>query len=153
MTKFDFKMQLEVGQNGENLLMEVYPHKLTVHEGRDGDFIDSKGRKIELKTDTYDMNKTPNFFIERFSDYHRKTPGSVWQAYEHGCDIFIYMFVRNSTYFKCSDLEGLLGKLNKYYEDNPSLIFVKNRGWVTAGMKVPRELVAEYFETYVWGDE
>lgn len=151
--QFGFKEQLEVGQNGENIFVERYPYKLTVHPGRDGDFIDSKGRKIELKTDTYCMSKTPNFFIERYSDVHKKSPGSLWQAHEHGCDIFVYMFIKNNTYFIIKDIPAALQILDDYYESNPSLVYVKNRGWVTGGLKVPRELLKDVYSEYHWGDD
>ena len=153
--KFDFKKQLEIGQQGEHIFMERYPHKLTIHPGYDGDFIDSKGRKIELKTDQWCMDtETSNFFIERYSDFWKKTPGSFWQAYEHGCDIFCYMFVRNDTYFKFTNIEAVLEVLNKHIEDTKGrFIMIKNKGWQTAGFTIPREKLEDYYEVYTWKEE
>lgn len=148
--KWDFKEQLEVGQAGEADFMEAYPHKLKVHPERDGDFVDSRGRKIELKTDTYCMTKTPNFFIERYSDFHKETPGSAWQALGHGCDIFVYMFIKNQTYFKFNDVPKLVERLDELLGERPGYVFIKNRGWITAGCKVKREDLEDLYEEYSW---
>ncbi len=155
MTKqFNFKTQLEVGQAGEAEFMERYPHKLQVHPDRDGDFVDSKGRKLELKTDTYDMRKTPNFFIERWSVLDKEKPGSLWQAHEHGCQIFCYYFVTNKTYFKIDNIPSAIQKVEKWIEETkPSLVYVKNRGYITAGYKVPRSVLAGLTTEYHWEDE
>lgn len=147
MTKFDFREQLQVGQQGEQDFLEHYPEELTIHPGYDGDFILPCGGKLELKTDTYSMAKTSNFFIERWSDFHRKKPGFVWQAREHGCTRLCYYFVRDSTYFEFRDLEALQKRLEELTE-GMSYIMVKNKGWLTVGYKVPRAALEDLYEEW-----
>lgn len=144
---FDFNEQLKVGSRGEEIFLERYPNKLSIYPGRDGDFITEDGKKIELKTDTYNMNKTSNFFIERYSDIDKKSPGSVWQASEHGCDIFCYMFVRHNTWFQFNDIPKLITRLEDL-TSNMGLIYIKNRCWITGGYKIPREELSDLYEIY-----
>lgn len=145
---FDFKEQLQCGERGEELFLEHYPKRLRIHPDRDGDFIEEhSGRKIELKTDTYNINKSPNFFIERWSDVHREKPGGPWQALEHGCDIFCYMFVRHNIYFQFNDLPALVEKLEDL-TGSKGLIYIKNGRWITAGHKVPRRDLEELYDVY-----
>jgi len=145
---WDFKEQLKCGERGEELFMANYPKQLTIYPGRDGDFIEkNSGKKIELKTDTYNMNKSSNFFIERYSSVYDKTPGSVWQARDHGCEVFCYMFVRHNTWFQFNDLDKLINRLEEL-TTGKGLIYIKNRGWVTGGYKVPRSSLSDLYE--VW---
>ena len=153
MIQFGFKQQLEVGQAGEAEFLERYPAKLTIHPDRDGDFIHPDGRKLELKTDTYSMQKTPNFFIERWSVLHQQKPGSLWQALEHGCSIFCYYFVRDNTYFQITNLPAAIELIENYItEQKPGMIHVKNRGYITGGYKIPRVLLEGLTEEFHWDD-
>jgi len=145
---WSFKEQLVVGDRGQELFLQHYPKQLDIHPGRDGDFIErNSGKKIELKTDTYNMEKTPNFFIERYSDVDKKSPGSVWQARAHGCEIFCYMFVRHNIWFQFNDLEKLEDRLNSLTEGK-GLIYIKNRGWVTGGITIPRNALSDLYNIY-----
>lgn len=148
MSSFDFNIQLTVGSRGEELFLERYPSELIVHPEHAYDFDCVKtGAKIELKTDTYDINKTDNFFIERYSDVHKKSPGGVWQSYEKGVTIFCYYFVRNNIWFQFNDLPKLITRLNDLTA-NQGMIYIKNKGWVTAGFKVNRDDLSDLFD--VW---
>lgn len=144
---FDFQTQLKVGNRGEELFLEYYPEKITIWPDRDGDFITMSGQKIELKTDTYNMNKTDNFFIERYSDFEKKSPGSIWQAHEHGCEIFVYYFVRHNTWFVFKDLPKLIKVLEESH-GHKGFILIKNKGWRTAGWTVPRDSLKDLYERY-----
>jgi len=144
---FDFQEQLKVGTRGEELLLEYYPEKLKIWEGRDGDFITESGIKIELKADSYNMDKTPNMFIEKYSDFDKKTPGSIWQAAGHGCKRFIYYFVRHNTWFECNDIPGLCKFIDDTY-GHKGFILIKNKGWRTAGWAIPRTNLMPFFKEY-----
>lgn len=146
---FDFQEQLKAGSRGEELFLEYYPEKLDIWPGRDGDFITSDGVKIELKSDTYNMDKTANFFIERYSDFEKKSPGSIWQAEGHGCTRFVYYFVRHNTWFECRDLPGLMQFIETNY-GHKGFILIKNKGWRTAGWAIPREALKAYFTEYTF---
>ncbi len=140
---FDFKAQLEVGSRGEELFLEHYPRRLEVYEGREYDFtVKCNKHKLELKTDTYNINKTVNFFFERYSDVHLKTPGGPWRAHKDNVDIFCYYFVRHNTWFEFRDIPALIKRLDEVINKN-QLIFIKNKGWITGGYKVPREKIID----------
>jgi hypothetical protein len=145
---WDFKGQLAVGNRGEELFLERYPRKLEIFSGREYDFtVKSSREKIELKTDTYNMDKSDNFFLERYSDVHRKTPGGPWRAYKDKIDIFCYMFVRHNIWFEFRDLPALIERLDDLTKKQ-GLIYIKNKGWVTGGYKVPRDSLSDLFD--VW---
>lgn len=150
MTKtFDFKTQLAVGDRGQELFMEYYPEAISIWPEHDGDFITKSGQKIELKTDTYNMDKTDNFFIERYSDLNKKSPGSVWQAHGHGCEIFVYYFVRHDTWFIFRDLPKLIERLESL-TNGKGLVYIKNRAWTTAGYKVKRKDLEDLYEQFTF---
>ena len=145
---WDFKKQLGVGDRGEELFLERYPRKLEIFSGREYDFTLKNSReKLELKTDTYNIKKSPNFFFERYSDVHRKTPGGPWRAHRDEIDIFCYMFVRHNIWFEFRNLPELVARL-EVLTKKQGLIYIKNRGWVTGGFKVKRDDLIDLFS--VW---
>lgn len=135
---WDMQTQLKKGKTGEEWLLANWPCPLRRHElARGPDFVDAKKRIIELKTDSYLMADTSNFFIERWSSQEAQTPGSVWQAIGKGCTTFVYLFIKDQVYFRFDDLPALARELD-------SLILglkpfpVRNRGWTTVGFRVAR---------------
>lgn len=147
---WSFSEQLQVGSRGEEIFMANYPKKIKVYPDRDGDFIEvNSKRKIELKTDTYNIEKTPNFFIERYSVYYPDNleackPGGPWQAQGHGCDIFCYMFVRHNIWFQFNNLPALVDRLNNLTE-KMGIIYIKNHGYITTGYRVPRDSLKDLY--------
>lgn len=142
----NFNDSLKKGKLGERWLFENWPHPgLEVLDGRKSDFIDIRtGKKLELKTDSYNMYNTPNFFIEMWSDVDKLKPGGPNQALLHGSDIWVYLFINNNTYF-IFDTQ----KLVDYIKENShkyTVVTVNNRSWTTTGYKVPREDVAHLYE-------
>ena len=53
-------------------------------------------KKLELKTDTYLMEDTENFFME--TESHGK-PGGPWRALGDGIDFFVYYYIKNNSFF------------------------------------------------------
>lgn len=146
--RWDFKEQLQLGDRGEQLFLERYPRKLEIFPGREYDFtVKSSREKLELKTDSYNMDKSDNFFFERFSDVARETPGGPWRAAKDSVDIFCYYFVRHNLWFEFRDLPALTKKLDEMTKKQ-GLVYIKNRGWTTAGYKVNRESLSEFYS--VW---
>jgi hypothetical protein len=95
---FAFKAQLRAGQIGETLFEHAHRDNLVKLDGFEGDFLNkATGQKLELKTDFYSMDATPNFFIERFSNVQTGTPGGPWQAKKHGADLFVYFYIPSLT--------------------------------------------------------
>jgi hypothetical protein len=146
--KWNFQVQLEFGNRGEELFHERYPRRLEVYPGREYDFIVSSSReKLELKTDSYNIDKSPNFFFERYSDVNKKTPGGPWRAKKDKVDIFCYYFVRHNIWFEFRDIPNLVKKLNELTKKQ-GLVFIKNRGWITGGYKVKRVDLEEFYDIY-----
>lgn len=145
-----FKDQIEVGSRGEELFLEHYHSPIVVYPKHAADFqLVSTGQLLELKTDTYNMEKTPNFFIERWSDIAKKKPGSIWQSHGKGVEIFCYMFVRHNTYFEFRDLPALIKRLDEVTKDM-YMHSIKNRGWITGGYRVPREALKDLYTQYTF---
>lgn len=148
---FEFERQLVVGTNAEQMFIDRYPHPLMISTDLRWDFIRvTDGARLELKTDTYDPEKFPNFFFERYSDEEAKTPGGPWRAKKDRVPIFVYLFEKTSTYFEFIDLKGLCEHLDKGIKQGIYKEFrVKNKGrgggWVTLGYAVPRVSVAEFY--------
>lgn len=147
MNKSNFAVDLKRGQAGEELLLKHWPGLVRL-DGRKADFRTEEGKLLELKTDSYDMNKTANFFIERWSDVDQLKPGSVWQSSGHGVDLFVYMFPANKTYF-IFKVDSLLAELEPIIKDLEP-VHVPNRSWTTVGYKVPRAKLAHLAEQRSW---
>jgi hypothetical protein len=137
---FNFKTQLRAGKLGEMLFLQANPD-LKPNTDYNGDFVDVSGRKVELKTDFYAMEDTPNFFLERYSNKVQKTPGGPWQSLEHGTDTFIYMHVPNLTYFVFSTGQ-LVERLETIIPTLPAHD-VKNSSHTSVGYRVPRTLLTD----------
>lgn len=144
---FDFKEQLKIGNRGENLFLDLYPSWELVKENHADFRCTDTGDLIELKTDTYGHDKTPNFFIERYSNYQRKTPGSIWQAHKNGASRFYYYFINSNVYYEFLDIKKVIDRVEKLCE-NQGYVLIPNKGWTTAGWKVSREALDELWEYY-----
>ena len=136
---FQFNSQLQVGNIGEQFFLDNYPATLEKFSGRECDFkLVETGGLIEVKTDTYDAEKTENFFFERWSNQEKKTPGGPWRAKKDKIDIFCYLFINNKLCYEFGNMRGLVKRLNWLIKKIPPTE-VKNRGFVTIGYKVPRK--------------
>lgn len=145
---FDFQAQLKVGTRGEELFLEHYPEPLEVIPIHASDFrVKTTGKIIELKTDTYNINKTSNFFMERWSSVYDERPGGPWQALAHRADIFCYMFVRHNIYYEFNDLPALVKRLEDLTKGK-GLVYIKNQTWITGGFKVPRSELEDLYD--IW---
>lgn len=139
MTYHKFAASLAKGAKGEHALLKLWPD-LEKLDGRRSDFkLKSTGETLELKTDSYDMRVTPNFFIERWSDEAKKKPGGPWQASSHSSKYWVYYFPCNNTLF-IFDTEELSKALEPIIE-NLTPVSIPNKSWVTIGYRVPREML------------
>lgn len=147
---FDFKEQLALGNRAEELFLLYYHEPITLHTTFSADFRSiASGDLIELKTDTYNMDKTPNFFWERWSDVANQKPGGPWQSQANRVKRYCYMFSRHNTYFEFTNLRKLTGRLEKMTKGKYA-IAVKNKGWITSGYPLPREDFADLYEQYTF---
>lgn len=139
-----FKASLGVGKIGEVLYYEANLGKLEKLDGRAADFRDYlTGELTELKLDTYSMEKTPNFFIEQYSDMNKKTSGGPYRALENGCKFFVYMFVQNLKLFTF-DTQKLVDRMREL-EPTLSITEVPNSSWITTGFRVNRDLLKDLY--------
>ena len=132
---FKWKDQLEVGSRGEELLMEHYPTPLVIYAAHRADFRRlSDGKLVELKTDTYSLEKTENIFAERWGNIEEKKPGGPWRARKDRVGVFIYYFSGHNVWLEwdTKELCKLLDKLTK----KSKLVYIKSSGWCVAGYKV-----------------
>lgn len=129
---------MAMGDNGERLFAESYWHLNPVKSTADlkYDFDTTLGR-VELKTDSYPMDKTPNFFIEKFSDMTKESLGGPWRAAADGIELFVYHFINDGTFFwfKSSELCALSDTLITKRRER----WIKNKAWTTLGYVIPRE--------------
>jgi hypothetical protein len=140
---FGWKTQFDKGMDGETLFQSIYTgQSLTKSETREYDFDREDGKRVELKTDSYDIDKTKNFFIERWSVFEKKKPGSVWQSIDKA-DVFIYFFSKNKVWFEFPDIVALVAAVEDYVaEHEVPLVFVQNKGYNGAGYRIPRNVLA-----------
>jgi hypothetical protein len=142
-----FQKSLKVGKAGEATLLKLWPELVAIAGGRKGDFL-LGDQKVELKTDSYDMDASPNFFMERYSGSIVNKEGGPWQSLEHGSHLFVYFFSKNLTAF-VFNTEKLVEALNVLIPDLKP-VTVRNIGWNTVGYKVPREALAHLYEVKSW---
>lgn len=149
---FDFKTQLKTGDNGEAVILAKYPGKLQKYSGREYDFdCLETGHKIEVKTDTYPMEKTPNFFMERYSDNFKQTNGGPWRACADNIDIFLYYFATNGNCFRFTNLKELTERLDRIVVDQKLRpMFIKNKAWTTSGYKINRNDISDLYDILVF---
>lgn len=141
---FDFDAQLEVGNDGEEDFKRYYkslrPKK---SEERKIDFILGDGQTVELKTDTYEMDKTPNFFMEMFGSVDESKIGGPWRAMQDGVNLFVYYFPKNKTFFwfktevLCKRLDSLVASGRFQPKE------IRNKGWSARGYAIPRNELDE----------
>lgn len=136
---FSFEEQLEAGNQGETIFLEAY-NKFGVTKA-DGRIFDFKigDKTIELKTDTYELSKTPNFFMEYYSDTKNQKMGGPFRANNDNVDYFVYFFI-NGGIFYWFQAKPLAQHLNEYILDK-SYILVQNRNWTTLGYKIKRSQI------------
>ena len=139
---FDFDTQLKVGNEGERAFLKRYAH-LQPEKSLDRryDFVLKNGKTVELKTDTYEMSRTPNFFMEIFGSVDEQKLGGPWRALHDGVTFFVYYFAKDGVFFwfetesLCKALDTLIAS------GNYSPRSIQNRGWAARGYTIPRALL------------
>lgn len=135
----NFYKDLKRGQDAEKKFLEQYGEFLEPLDGRKGDFqIKGTNLKLELKTDSYDHDKWPNFIMEYYRS--EKKAGGPFQSLEHGCRYFAYYFSKNDrlylfdTYQLCRRITMLIKK-HKF-----PLEVISNGSYNTSYYRLPRAL-------------
>lgn len=138
----NFQKDLQRGLAGQQAFAKLFVN-VRHTDGKRGD-LTVNGAKIELKVDFYDMDKTSNFFIERYSSLQTFSPGGPWQAASHECDYFVYMYMMQMTGFVFA-VPNIVKQLEAI-EKQLKPVEVKNKSWTTMGYKVPRQALKPLFE-------
>ena len=142
---FEFKKQLKIGSVGEDLFSKHYGPILGAVKAVDDlcyDFILLNGEKVELKTDTYALSDTPNFFFEKYSDIKTEKLGGPWRAKKDKINHFVYLYIKDRTFYwfdpavLCYNLDKITKKMQTKH--------VRNIAWTTSGYAVPRALCMEF---------
>jgi hypothetical protein len=149
---FTFKEQIEVGNKGEAWLKANYhmqPLQKLDYKSAIGDFMRPDGKIIEIKTDTYPLARTQNFFLEYYSNLQKKSIGGPWRTFEHGADIFLYLFSSDNVYFESTNVLSLVREADEIIKRKKlRQVYIHNQGYTTTGYKVERELLKDHFTEY-----
>mgnify|MGYP001619550197 CR=1 FL=1 len=140
----NFNKDLKRGQIGESIFENLFSNFVAKSKVYAHDFVFTEsakelcGKTIEIKTDSYDPNKTGNFFMERFSDSEKETDGGPWRAKGDRVFWYVYVFLANKTMyvFEIDRLIARLDELCKWLR----LSTVKGEGYnpfLTKGYKIP----------------
>lgn len=155
MQTYEFSKSVVLGDVGENRLLEEYPY--LIKESTEGhDIIDPRIIRvtIEVKTDFFDMARTPNFFMERYSDDKTFKLGGPWRADAYNTDVLLYQFLGNKKIFWFDDIPTLVDFLDDYINTKRlQLMRVKNKRYYTLGFKIPRYAVKHLYTELNFGDE
>ncbi len=135
---FTFKEQIKFGNTGETNFLNFYSSEgIEKSKTRDYDFIiTATNEPVELKTDSWKEEDTPNFFIERYSDAFKESPGSVWQSSLKGVKFFCYYYINSGTIYWFEIVSFLKFLEEKIKTLKPIKIF--NKGYDTIGYKILR---------------
>jgi len=156
-SQFSFPVQHRQGQAKELDFLNKFQSEIVRLDGRKHDFVTRgvfasppRPLTIELKSDSYQIDHpeeegfTKNFFIERYSDAKRQTPGGPWQALLNGTDLFAYWFYRGDNLF-LANVPKLVKEVSTLVDqlDLP-LININNQRYITQGYRVPRGLLDSF---------
>ena len=147
---YTWEQQLAYGLQAQQDFHDIYHRPLTAATTFAYDFkVVRTGEKLELKTDDWDHESTPNFFFERWSNWEKQTPGGPWQSRAKRVDCLVYYFARNGIYYEFRDIKKLCKVLDRIIrQEKLGLVLIKNRGYRTGGYKIPRHLVEDLYEVY-----
>jgi hypothetical protein len=140
--EYDFEKQKKVGDRGEKMFLTYYP-ECEKGDGIIADFYFDK-QKVELKTDTWKMSETENFFMERFSDTKTEKLGGPFRAAAEGAEWFVYLYIKDKVFywFRVSTLVPFLENYIKTLKYKT----VRNKAWITTGYAVPRAAIEHLAE-------
>lgn len=163
MTKppFDFQTQLDVGWAGEEFLLKAHPWLGRAMPGeRRFDLVDKRPpfKRVEVKTDTYPMADTPNFFWEKSTIIHGREggylPGGPWRAARDAVDTLIYLYSNGGSKdapaapvaFHFENVPALVERLDVLVAKRPRVAMprrVRSLKVTAQGYLVDRDLLAD----------
>lgn len=136
---FSFRPQKALGDVGEQKLLQTYQNVIQT-DGRISDFIlttHAGPKTVELKTDSYSMNATPNLFMEYYGNTEKATLGGPWRAAKDKVDYFVYLYLTDGEFF-WYETKSLVAFLDGWIKGKKTKT-IKNRSYETTGFIVPRQ--------------
>jgi hypothetical protein len=141
-TTHKFSDSIHVGDAGEQIFLAYNPSYEKLGRTDNVDFrCRETGDTAELKTDNYDMSRTPNLFIERYSSDATMKPGGPYRNLD--TTWWIYYYIRNdhAMWFRPRELIQRLEE--RGLADESQLIGIQNKGYTTWGWKIRRSDVLD----------
>lgn len=139
-----FNVDIHRGDAGEEMFMEYFPTytKGNYKQRADYDLICKySGATVELKTDYYSMERTPNIIVEYYSDIDKQKLGGPWRC--PGTTYFVYFYIQQGV-FLWFPMTPLLERLNSLgFNQNGRMVRVPNLGYTTGVHKVPRKEIMD----------
>lgn len=127
-------------------MLQHYHSALLPYTEHAFDFLRDDGKRIEVKTDWYSLDKTEFFFMERWSSIEKQKPGGPWQSLDKA-DVFVYLFIRDGVYFEFDNMGLLVEELDRIVS-KLKLIRIPNRGYTGGGYKVPIKDLTDLFTDF-----
>jgi len=140
---FDFNTQLVTGDKGEDFFIKCYQSSnARKSDTKKFDLFVNDSDSVELKTDTYAMAKSPNFFMEQYGNLKRQphSVGGAWRAKRDNVNFFVYLFMQDRAFFWFNPIT-LCEHLDKNLE-NYEKRFIRNKTYTGLGFLVSRKSVS-----------
>jgi len=152
----NFLTDLKRGQQAEVEFLHIYPLVIKPSKVRAWDFEIPDGPRLELKADFYNVTKTENLFMERWSCFEQKSPGGIWQSRDNGADWFIYWFPSGRFWMEFRDLEAAIERIDRM--QLPEIVVTNERQtsdgqtsvYSTVGYKIRRGDLYEVCDIYTY---
>jgi hypothetical protein len=154
---FHFQDKLREGKKGEDYIFSNSPW-IEATDGRKSDFkIVGTDIHGELKSDSYcptatHPKKTRNFFMERWGNDKKRSPGGPWRAVDDAVEYFVYYFPCCQMYyvFNAQELVDKLDTLIRTKECTKKVIHNRTgkSEWNTIGYTVPISALEDVSRVY-----
>jgi len=135
---FSFKKQYDKGLKGEDYFCKCY-HSLNPVKSsiREVDVFIDKNKKVEIKSDSYSEDDTPNIFIELIGNTKTGKLGGPFLSKSNSVDWFVYHYTKDKTFywFDVNELCDFVDKNAHKYKQKE----IRNVAWSSIGICIPRE--------------
>lgn len=135
---FSFPKQLKFGKTGEKLFCDYYHNEdAKLVECKEFDVYINGNERVELKTDSYSMDKTENMFIEKIGNTQTNKPGGPFLSVINDIKYFVYFYIQDKTFYwfrprdLCDYIDKNIEKLKMHR--------IFNYGWSSIGYLVNRK--------------
>ncbi|MDD4804646.1 MAG: hypothetical protein PHN69_05685 [Candidatus Pacebacteria bacterium] len=135
----DFNSSNSKGNLGELRFLKTHPEWTKIGDGYTVADFKCGDTTLELKTDFYSMDKTPNFFMEYISNGNTGTIGGPFR--DTSINYFVYYYYNDNMAYWFNTKE-LVDKIKSIYHKS-DLVPVKNPYFTSYGFKVNRNVLSD----------